>query len=113
DRLGALAARGRRAQRREWSRRDRARRCPAAAARRPVRGGGARRGGGGAGRATRALRGVGERRRCRRGADARAADRGPGAAAAPRAPVVVLRALAVRALLVPLLRRPGGRAAAC
>ena len=51
----------------------------------------------------------GERRRGGRGADACAARRGASATAPPRAPALLQGARAVRALLLPLLRRAGGR----
>ena len=61
--------------------------------------------------AARAVRGRRERRGRAGGTRARAARRGARAAAPPRAPALVQRALAVRALLVPLLRRAGRRPA--
>ena len=68
------------------------------------------RGGAPDGGAARALRGGCERRRAGGGARARTAGRGACPAAPPGAPAVVQRALALRALLVSVLRRTRGRA---
>src|SRR5581483_833378 len=107
DRLGALAARDRRRPRR---RRDRARRSairPAGRAARAGAGGGARaRGGGGTARTVRRTALV----PAAAWLPVAGAAAAPGGSAPQGAPAVVLGARAVRALLVPLLRRARGGA---
>src|SRR5207247_9555121 len=93
--------------------RDRARRRAAGAPARPlVARAGRARARGFRGRPALALRDWRERGRATRRTGARTACGGARTAAPPRPPALVPRAVALRALLVPLLRRAGDRAAA-